>query len=419
MANESSEQTMSRGTGLVERVRQPRLAARLAVLVLAGVVGLGAVAWLGLQDLRGELENGYALQVESVTETAYGVLEQAYAREQAGELTREEAQTLAFDVIRELGYGDGEYFFVIQHDGLYLAHGANSALEGQNLIDLEDPEGTPLVAELSAVSANGGSGFVEYLWPPPGDPEGTPIPKLSYAHGFEPWDLFVGTGVYIDNIDTAYASSAQTQFMWIAGIVALVALVAWLIARSIRGPLSALIKRMAGLTEGDNESPVSGVERRDEVGEIARAVEVFRQNALEKLELEAAAEEDARRRVEAEAAAEAEQRRVLAETADSFEAEVGGIVQRVGASSEDLRGAAASLADAAEMASTSATNVSSQASIGGGRRRGVRQPRARRCHHSDPRARRSVVGDGAVGDGAGEVDRPPDRGAGRVGQADR
>ncbi|MEO1065553.1 MAG: cache domain-containing protein, partial [Actinomycetota bacterium] len=321
---------------------------RLAGLVLAGVIGLAAVAWLGLQDLRSELLAGHEAKIAAVTESGSALLAGAYAREESGELTREEAQAAAFDAIRSIRYEGSEYLFVYQRDGVNRVLGPRPDLEGENLIDLEDPNGVPLIAELSALSADGGTGYLEYMWPDPDDPEGPPLPKLSYVEGFEPWDLFIGTGVYIDDVDAEYAAAARGQVTWVLVVVGLVAAVAGLIVRTIRRPQAALIDRMGDLAEGDNEAEVPGADRRDEIGEMARAVEVFRQNALEKLELEAAAEEEARDRAEAEAAAEAEQRRVLAATADSFESEVGGIVQRVGASSEDLRGAAASLADAAE-----------------------------------------------------------------------
>jgi methyl-accepting chemotaxis protein len=54
-------------------------------------------------------------------------------------------------------------------------------------------------------------GFVEYLWPKP-KPEGgvtdTLFPKLSYVKKFAPWQWVVGTGVYIDDVDTAFRQEA-------------------------------------------------------------------------------------------------------------------------------------------------------------------------------------------------------------------
>ena len=81
------------------------------------------------------------------------------------------------------------YLALGNSDGVILFHGANPALDGQNLIDLEDPNGVKIIQELIAAAAAGG-GFVEYYFDNPavdenGDGElvGDPIGslKISYA----------------------------------------------------------------------------------------------------------------------------------------------------------------------------------------------------------------------------------------------
>ncbi len=81
------------------------------------------------------------------------------------------------------------YLSVLKSDGVIVFHAANPALEGQNLINDEDPNGVKYVQELIAATATGG-GFVEYYFDNPaidenGDGEllGDPIgsPKISYA----------------------------------------------------------------------------------------------------------------------------------------------------------------------------------------------------------------------------------------------
>ncbi|MDH7809477.1 MULTISPECIES: methyl-accepting chemotaxis protein [unclassified Rhizobium] len=97
-------------------------------------------------------------------------------------------------------------------------------------------------------------------------------------------------------------------------IVSLVALFAALIiaalyvsSRGITGPINALRARMLSLAEGETEEPITGMGRKDEVGQMADAVAVFRDNAVanRRLEQEAAAnrslsEEERHRKVEAD-----------------------------------------------------------------------------------------------------------------------
>ena len=113
------------------------------------------------------------------------------------EVAKEYAKSYPFseDIAEEFRQEGGKwkhediYLAVLNSDGVIVYHAANSALEGQNLIDFEDPNGVKYVQELIAASAAGG-GFVEYYFDNPaidenGDGEllGDPIgsPKISYA----------------------------------------------------------------------------------------------------------------------------------------------------------------------------------------------------------------------------------------------
>ncbi|MGO8501710.1 methyl-accepting chemotaxis protein [Rhizobium leguminosarum] len=60
----------------------------------------------------------------------------------------------------------------------------------------------------------------------------------------------------------------------------------------IAGPMMQLRQRMTRLAEGDTTSDVSGLDRGDEVGQMAKAVSVFRDNAIERARIEARAEAD-------------------------------------------------------------------------------------------------------------------------------
>ncbi|MGE6740027.1 methyl-accepting chemotaxis protein [Allorhizobium pseudoryzae] len=86
------------------------------------------------------------------------------------------------------------------------------------------------------------------------------------------------------------------------GILATIAIAVYVARAGITAPMERLRSRMAALASGDATSPVDGTERRDEIGAMAKTVEVFRANALERGELESRAEA-ARRMTEEERAA--------------------------------------------------------------------------------------------------------------------
>jgi methyl-accepting chemotaxis protein len=139
---------------------------------------------------------------------------------------------------------------------------------------------------------------------------------------FPDWDMFLGTGAYIDDLNAKFRLAA---FAIAAGVIAMALLIgaaAWFVSRRITRPLADLQGCMRRLAEGELEAEVVGAARRDEVGNMARAVQVFKQNAVERRRLEA---ETAAGR----AAAEAERERAAAERAKAAE-EQAEVVRRLG-----------------------------------------------------------------------------------------
>ena len=121
-------------------------------------------------------------------------LEEAQAlSEQAAEFLAAEGPDVAFTAFNE---GDewhdrDLYVFVVDMDGTMVAHGANDALVGQNLIDLTDPAGTPLIANIVAVEDRG---WVDYQFENPQTQEVEP--KRSYVVRVND-QYAVGVGAYV------------------------------------------------------------------------------------------------------------------------------------------------------------------------------------------------------------------------------
>ena len=104
------------------------------------------------------------------------------------------------------------YLFLFSTEGLFILHGANPDLEGQNLIDLEDANGVKMVQELIAVAAEGG-GYVEYIWPDPQIEGDTGSPKVSYAIPYSALgqDFVLGAGFFPESASTAVEDQSWGQ----------------------------------------------------------------------------------------------------------------------------------------------------------------------------------------------------------------
>jgi len=132
------------------------------------------------------------------------------------------------------------------------------------------------------------------------------------------------------------------------------ALIAWLIARAITRPVVAMTTAMGRLAEGDATVEVPAVGRRDEIGVMAGAVQVFKENLIRNREMEAEVEAQKQRAAE-------EQRRAMNALADSFEASVGELVSTITAAASELEAAAQTMTSSAEETSAQATTVSAAA----------------------------------------------------------
>ncbi|MEI6987163.1 MAG: HAMP domain-containing protein, partial [Rhodospirillaceae bacterium] len=84
-------------------------------------------------------------------------------------------------------------------------------------------------------------------------------------------------------------TTASAMEMWIAAAAAFIGLFfAWIVARSITGPVINMTSTMTTLAAGNNNVEVPALDNKDEIGEMAKAVEVFKLNAIEKVRMDTA-----------------------------------------------------------------------------------------------------------------------------------
>ena len=121
--------------------------------------------------------------------------------ERSALLSRDEAQSLAKEHIRNLRYGpdNKDYFWITDIDSMIIVHPYRPDLEGQDGKDLKDPSGKHFIIEFSKVAREQGSDYVDYLWQWKDDPDRI-VPKISYVELFSPWDWIIGTGIYVEDV---------------------------------------------------------------------------------------------------------------------------------------------------------------------------------------------------------------------------
>jgi methyl-accepting chemotaxis protein len=127
-----------------------------------------------------------------------------------------------------------------------------------------------------------------------------------------------------------------------------------LFSRRVVAPLTKLSGLVLRLADGDYSVEIADAERRDEIGDMSRAVRVFKDNGLaqKQLETEQATERAARERRAAQ----------MEELTETFEAKVGSLVQSLADASHNMQGAAQSMSGIAEQTNTQSSAVAAAAS---------------------------------------------------------
>lgn len=149
----------------------------------------------------------------------------------------------------------------------------------------------------------------------------------------------------------AEIQTAEMALM-IAGILSVIVGIAMslILGSQLSKPIIGMTHAMTRLAEDDLEAEIPAQNRKDEMGEMAKAVLVFKENAIRNKELEASQEEQNRR-------AEKEKRDLMNNLADDFTTNVGGIVETVSSASLELNSTAQSMAGIAEETSSQAAAV--------------------------------------------------------------
>ncbi len=257
---------------------------RLQVLTAVGVLGLIAMLTLSIVQNNRELNQDIASKIRSQVESGSSVLAYYEGLERSGLLTRAKAQTAAKEALRAVRYDGKNYFFIIDMTPRMVLLPYKPEMEGRELGDYKDPAGMLHYVAMVDLVKRAGEGPLAYHWMKPGSD--VVAPKLAYVKGFAPWGWIIGTGAYVDDIQTAE---------WIMGlklgglgalIAALTVALALAVARSITEPLGRVTDRMRGLADGDLETPVPFTELPNELGAMGRAVSVFKDGMVAKATLE-------------------------------------------------------------------------------------------------------------------------------------
>ena len=243
------------------------LRTRLLLIVLATVAGMLAISIFNAFGDRNSMLEGYKIQLKYSVQMVYNQVAHFQSLEASGKLSRDEAQRLAKDVIRNALYsGDNKksnYFYTYTMEGVgVVPPPAKPEWEGKPLLGtIKDSQGRLTLDDLIAGVKNSPEAYVDSTFPRSAG--GVGLPKLSFVMKFEPWNWMIGTGVYIDDVDTAFRSTLLKDIAIALVPILLIAVLGWRISRSVLGEIggepSAAAAVMRRVADGDLTTTVGDV----------------------------------------------------------------------------------------------------------------------------------------------------------------
>ncbi len=325
------------------------IAPKLGILVGVTLLGLCIAGALAGYLMQQEMLRARVDQTKSIVEMARNMAGELKAQVDSGKLTREQAMAQLRQLGNAMKYDRGSgYLFGTAYDGITQLS-PDPKQVGTNRMDVVT-NGRKLSTELmEGVKANG-EVTLRYEYVKPG--QEALVRKMSYAVAVPGFDMYLGTGAYLDDLDDKFRPIIWVLGLAILGIGVISSAIAWFIGRSISRPLALLGARMQDLADGKLETDIPGVGRGDEVGRMAATVQIFKDNAVRVRELEKA---DADRQQRAST----ERRSAMENLAADFERSVNGIVRSVSTAAAGMQGTAQSMTATASDASARAATVSS------------------------------------------------------------
>jgi methyl-accepting chemotaxis protein len=330
---------------------------RLAMIIAVLSVTFFAVSVVQILVLRDSVLDERRTAVRNLVEAAQKILAHYEAEAKAGRMTPDQARQTAFASIGAMRWGENSDYVGIYgagnaDAGVTYVHG-NPKNVNVNRWGFKDSSGRLLIQDIVKTARSGG-GFDEYL--APRSSGGAELRKLSYVGSFGTGDkqLAIQAGVYVDDVDAVvFHRTLWAAMGGLAGLGVAIFVAFWL-GRGLVVPLAQTCNAMDELTKGNLAFDIAFADRKNEIGQIARSLRIFKDHLAETAKLRT--EQEA-----SKARAAQQQRAVLTQIADEFERSVGGVIRGTAQAAGDLENSASSMTAIADGVTDQGTKVASAA----------------------------------------------------------
>ncbi|MBB4196712.1 hypothetical protein CCR94_12040 [Rhodoblastus sphagnicola] len=321
------------------RLARLTIRSRLTLVILLSALSVVLAIVFGFVTMRQQMMDDRKAMLDNALDQILAVGQTAMAK--AGGPGGEAGRKAFLDVMAAARFGDSKdlsYVFVHTLDGVTLVAVDPKKIGLNRLKDDTALDAATIREQIDLVSGLGGRGVQYYSKVRPGQDK--PLPKMSMLRKVDELGVVVGTGIYIDDVDSVFWSKTKWACSFLLPLLGLMIALCLAIGRSITSPLMGLRDSMDTLATGDTSIAISGQEYKTELGAFARALEKFRDDAIEREQALAREKEQDQRR--------AARAQLVDQLSERFDADVTSLLNTVEGKVQEFLGASRSLESSAE-----------------------------------------------------------------------
>ena len=230
------------------------------------------IGYNGISLLKEEMHEARKEQLKAQVASVEGLLKSYQQKVDRKTLSLQQAQTEFYALLPELQYSDDGYYFAFTTD-FVLKASSRGAQKEISVAHLTDADGDFVYKDIyKATNSAQAGGFTEYDFKRSAN--GDAEPKISYAIHFNAWNIVVGTGVYVNDIEEkAFDSMLQTGLL-VCFIAAVLIFIGWSIATAVIHPIEHIQRVMGNVATGDMTQRLNST-KDDELGTLSNSIDAM------------------------------------------------------------------------------------------------------------------------------------------------
>ena len=208
---------------------------KLTLLIAVLWAGLLMIGCFGAWHSRSQMLSDRQELLKQLVQEATSIAKHFYDLSQKGAISEDEAKKQALFVMSRLRFGSDGYVTVSNSSYYNVMHPMKPELTNRDMSNFVDAAGNHMFVDIVKAGNKPGGGLFSYVWARPGG--NTPVAKTGYALHFEPWDWFVVTGMYMDDVQHAFYSDLLSWLVITIVLGGAASLIMALVLRSVHNSL--------------------------------------------------------------------------------------------------------------------------------------------------------------------------------------